>query len=67
MSLSFDPNLFSISSYNLAFPIKSDGTRFVYSTKLNTYKLMEYIFLVLGGLALLIFVASLPFHKMLGV
>ena len=66
-SLSLDPNLFNIVGFNLTFPINSDGVRFVYSTKLNIYKLMEYIISALGGFALLIFVASLPFHKMLGV
>lgn len=67
MSLSFDSNLFSIGGYNFTFPIKSDGARFAFTTKLETYKLMEYIFLALGGVALLVFAVSLPFHKMLGV
>jgi hypothetical protein len=67
MSINLDPNLFRISGYNFTFPILSEDARFVYSTKLETYRLMEHIFLGLGGLALLIFAASLPFHKMLGV
>ncbi len=67
MSINFDPARFSISGYSFVFPIVSENAQFVYLTKMETYRLMEYIFLALGGIALLIFVISLPFHKMLGV
>jgi hypothetical protein len=65
--LNFDPDLFNVKAYNITFPVVSDGLQFTYLLKLKVYGMLKYVFLGLGLLTLFIFMASLPFHKMLGV